>query len=98
MGWMAHRKWKEIKEQPSILPGPAVPGSCLASFHFLWVIHPIRPVVFSSNILTRNRWFSVFALHSYIQQGWLVGYSSLNVAVRIRYIFRERAGVAFNLF
>ena len=24
---MAHRKWKEIKEQPSMLPGPAVPGS-----------------------------------------------------------------------
>ena len=27
-----------------MLPGPAVPGSCLASFHFLWAIHPIRPV------------------------------------------------------
>ena len=36
MGWMAHRKWKEIKLQPSMLPGPAVPGSCLASFHFRW--------------------------------------------------------------
>ena len=44
MGWMTHRKWKEIKQQPSMLPGPAVPGSCLASFHFLWAIHPIRPV------------------------------------------------------
>ena len=44
IGWMAHRKWKEIKRQPSILPGPAVPGSCLVSFHFLWAIHPIRPV------------------------------------------------------
>ena len=41
---MAHRKWKEIKQQPSMLPGPAVSGSCLASFHFLWAIHPIRPV------------------------------------------------------
>ena len=45
---MAHRKWKEIKQQPSMLPGPAVPGSFLASFHFLWAIlwaiHPIRPV------------------------------------------------------
>ena len=29
-----------------MLPGPAVPGSCLASFHFLWAIHPIRPVLF----------------------------------------------------
>ena len=38
MGWMAHRKWKEIELQPSMLPGPAVPGSCLASFHFRWAI------------------------------------------------------------
>ena len=45
MGWMAHRKWKYIKQQPSMLPGPAVPGSCLASFHFRWAIHPVRPVV-----------------------------------------------------
>ena len=44
MGWMAHRKWIEIRQQPSMLPGPPVPGSCLASFHFLWAIHPIRPV------------------------------------------------------
>ena len=44
MGWMAHRKWEEIKQQPSMLPGLAVPGSCLASFHFRWAIHPIRPV------------------------------------------------------
>ena len=35
---MAHRKWKEIKQQPSMLLGPAVPGCCLVSFHFLWVI------------------------------------------------------------
>ena len=27
-----------------MLPGQAVPGSCLASFHFRWAIHPIRPV------------------------------------------------------
>ena len=47
MGWMAHRKWKESKLQPSMLPGPAVPGSCLASFHFRWAIHPIRPVLFA---------------------------------------------------
>ena len=44
MGWMAHRKWKEIKLQPSMLPGPAVPDSCLAYFHFRWAIHPICPV------------------------------------------------------
>ena len=47
MGWMSHRKWKEVKRQPSMLPGPAVPVSCLVSFHFLWAIHPIRPVQFN---------------------------------------------------
>ena len=45
MGWMAHRKWKEAKQ----LPGTAGPGNmlgcCLIYFHFLWAIHPIRPVV-----------------------------------------------------
>ena len=35
---MAHRKWREIKQQPSMLPGTAVPGSCLVSFHILWAI------------------------------------------------------------
>ena len=41
---MARRKLKEVKQQPSMFPGPAVPSSCLASFHFRWAIHPIRPV------------------------------------------------------
>ena len=35
---MSHRKWKETKQQPSMLPGPAVPGCSLVSFHFLWAI------------------------------------------------------------
>ena len=35
---MAHRKWKEIKLQPSMLLGPAVPGCSLFSFHFRWAI------------------------------------------------------------
>ena len=35
---MAYRKWKETKQQPSMLSGPAVPGSCLVSFHILWAI------------------------------------------------------------
>ena len=26
------------KEQPSMLPGPALPGSCLVSFNILWAI------------------------------------------------------------
>ena len=54
MGWMAHRKWKEIRLQPSMLPGPAVPGSCLASFHFRWDIHPIRPVYLGRHVETGN--------------------------------------------
>ena len=35
---MAHRKWNEIKQQPSMLPGPAVPDCSLVSFYFLWAI------------------------------------------------------------
>ena len=33
-----HRKEKETEQQPIMLPGPAVPGSCLVSFHILWAI------------------------------------------------------------
>ena len=42
---MDHRKWKESKQQPSMLPFLAEPGCCLIYFHFLWAIHPIRPVL-----------------------------------------------------
>ena len=28
----------EIKQLPSMFPGPAVPGCCLVSFHILWAI------------------------------------------------------------
>ena len=35
---MVHKKWKETKQLPSILPGPAVPGCYLVSFHILWAI------------------------------------------------------------
>ena len=35
---MAHRKGKKTKQQPSMLPDPAVPGCCLVSFCFLWAI------------------------------------------------------------
>ena len=35
---MAHRKWEETKQLPSMLTGPAVPGSCLVSIHFLLAI------------------------------------------------------------
>ena len=57
MGWMAHRKWKAIKQQPSMLPGPAVPGSCLASFLFRWAIHPIRPVWVTNKKMFQIRQF-----------------------------------------
>ena len=35
---MANKKWKETKQEPSMLPGPAVPGCCLVSFNILWAI------------------------------------------------------------
>ena len=44
MGWMAHRKWKEVKLQPETAGPGNILGCCLLSFHFLWAIHPIRPV------------------------------------------------------
>ena len=41
---MSHRKGRETKQQPSMLPGPAVPGCCLVYFHFLCDIHSIHSV------------------------------------------------------
>ena len=35
---MADRKWKEGKQQPSMLLGSVVPGSSLVSFYFLGAI------------------------------------------------------------
>ena len=57
---MAHRKWKESKQQPSMLPGPAVPGCCYISFHFLWAILCPQAVQISrsncdENVLERPR-------------------------------------------
>ena len=45
MGWMTHRKWKESEQQPGTAGPGNMFGCCLMSFHFLWAIHPIRPVV-----------------------------------------------------
>ena len=45
---MVHRKWKETKQQPSMLPGPAVPGCCLVSFYFLWAILSTSTVLFKA--------------------------------------------------
>ena len=44
MGWMAHRKWKETKQLPGTDGAGNMIGCCLIYFHFLWAIHPIRPV------------------------------------------------------
>ena len=41
---MAHRKWKETKLQPVTAEPGNMLGCSLISFHFLWAIHPIRPV------------------------------------------------------
>ena len=45
MGLMAHRKLKEIKQQPGKSGPGNMLGCCLLSFYFLWAINPIRPVV-----------------------------------------------------
>ena len=50
----AHRIWKEIKQQPSMLPGPAVPGCCLVSFHFLWAILSMSTVGRLKPLLVRS--------------------------------------------
>ena len=44
---MAHRKWKEAKQLPSTAGPGNMLGCCLIYFHFLWAIHPIRPVLLS---------------------------------------------------
>ena len=35
---LPHMKWKETKQHPIMLPGPAAPGCCLVSFRILWAI------------------------------------------------------------
>ena len=55
MGWMAHRKWKEIKQQPSMLPGPAVPGCCFSFFPFP-VGHPLHPPCTSQYMVFPYEW------------------------------------------
>ena len=42
---MANRKWKETKQLPSMLSGPALHGCCLVSFHILWAILSTSTVV-----------------------------------------------------
>ena len=40
-----NRKWRATKQQPILLPGPAVLGCFLVSFHFLSYIHHSRTVL-----------------------------------------------------
>ena len=51
MECMSHRKRRETKQQPSMLPGPAMPGCCLVSFHFLSDIHSIHSVHFAALVI-----------------------------------------------
>ena len=44
---MKHRKWKESKQQPSLLPGPV-------SFHFLWAI-PSTSIVYYNQTLKSQK-------------------------------------------
>ena len=39
---MSHRKRRKTKQQPSMLPCPAVTDCCLVSFHFLCDIHSVQ--------------------------------------------------------
>ena len=47
---MVHKKWKETKQLPSILPGPAVPGCYLVSFHILWAMMSTSTVFSSKKV------------------------------------------------
>ena len=56
MGCMSHRKRRETKQQPIMLPGPAVPGCCLVSFGFLCDIHSIHSVQTHGRGRRRPQW------------------------------------------
>ena len=51
---MAHRKRKETKQQPSMLPGPAVLGCCLVYFHILWALLNTSTLHWGPAIRLRN--------------------------------------------
>ena len=77
MEWMSHRKWRETKQQPIMLPGPAVPGCCLVSFCFLVDIHSILSVyqidilqAYFLVVLGSSKWTQHFGLSysSFLEQ------------------------------
>ena len=50
-GWMEcmlHRKRRETKQQPSMLPCLVMPGCCLVSFLFLCHIHSFHSVLYDA--------------------------------------------------
>ena len=66
---MAHRKWKETKQLPSILPGPAVPGCCLVYFHFLWAIQCPQAV----HACKKSKMFNPFRILSLSRRNCYIG-------------------------
>ena len=80
-----------------MLPGPVVPGSCLASFHFLRAIHPIRPVlicqvsdcllvIYLAKTFCRRIWASPGAkktarLSNYRKLGWKMPFIMMHVEI-----------------
>ena len=50
---MAHRIWKETKQEPGTARPGNMLGCCLVSFHFLWAI------LSTSTVLKRNSYFNV---------------------------------------
>ena len=48
---MAHRKWKETKQQPGTAGPDNMLGCCLVSFHFLWAILCWQAVVSYHSII-----------------------------------------------
>ena len=52
---MSHRKWRETKQQPGMLPGPAVPGCCSVSFHILWAILSTSTVQLANSYCSNSR-------------------------------------------
>ena len=47
---LPHRKWREIQQQPGTARPGNMLGCCLISFHFLWAIHSIRPVLLNAGL------------------------------------------------
>ena len=80
---MAHGKWKETKQQPSMLPGPAVTGCCLVYFHILWAILSTSTVLRQSKSSLKHRarelCLAEFSLITYVNvQGWFPDLMLLN--------------------